>query len=140
MSAPHGQDGQDTQDTQDTHDAHAAAWWMTRVWRRFLTDLLLFRSRRRYTLTISTTALIGATDPERRHVEVNPIALALPHDPARLSCIRGLTQAMRRDTRVWQQAITIALVEHECGHVRFTGARPHQVLREAVARQQQEGD
>ncbi|HEX3270931.1 MAG TPA: hypothetical protein VHR15_09795, partial [Ktedonobacterales bacterium] len=108
---------------QDRH-ADEAPWWMSRAWIRFLTDLLLFRSRRRYTLTVSTAAHIGATDPERRRVEVNPTAIARPVDPARLASIRGVTLTMRHDERVWQQALTTALVEHECGHIRFTGARP----------------
>jgi hypothetical protein len=107
------------------HRADELPWWMTRAWRTFLQDLLLYRSRKRYALTISTTALTGATDPARRRVEVNPIALARPSDRDHLTRIRGLTPAMRRDERVWQQALTTALVEHEAGHTRFTGVLPN---------------
>jgi hypothetical protein len=98
---------------------------MTRAWRTFLQDLLWYRSRKHYALSISTTALTGATDPARRRVEVNPIALALPSDRHHLARIRGLTSAMRRDVCVWQQALTTALVEHKAGHIRFTGALPN---------------
>jgi hypothetical protein len=73
---------------------------------------------------ISTAALPGATDPARRHVEVNPTSISRPTDPRRLARIRGVTPAMRHDERVWQQVITTAVVEHECGHIRFTNLLP----------------
>jgi hypothetical protein len=40
----------------DTLGAAEPSWWMTRPWRRYLLDLLLYRSRRRYTLTVSEFA------------------------------------------------------------------------------------
>jgi hypothetical protein len=49
-----------------TPGAPEPSWWLTRPWRRYLQDLLLYRRRRRYTLTVSEYALAGATDPAHR--------------------------------------------------------------------------
>jgi hypothetical protein len=96
------------------------AWHRTRVWQRFLHDLLLVRGRRRYTLSISPHNPLGATDPTQRRVLINPFELADPGYPTR-ALIRWCPLAQ---PDIWQQAIATALVEHEAGHIRHSGAKP----------------
>jgi hypothetical protein len=96
------------------------AWHRTRVWQRFLHDLLLVRGQRRYTLSISAHNPLGATDPHARRVLINPFDLADPGEPAR----RSIRSVPAPQTDVWQQALATALVEHEAGHIRWSGAKP----------------
>src|SRR5262249_30567801 len=54
-------------------------WWQTRPWVRYLQELLLVHGRQRYTLSLSEQhAVLAATIPEERRVEVNPLALPPP--------------------------------------------------------------
>ena len=80
------------------------AWHRTRMWQRFLHDLLLVRGRRRYTLSISPHNPLGATDPQQRRVLVNPFDLLDPGYPTR-AMIRWCPPA---NVDVWQQAIATA--------------------------------
>jgi hypothetical protein len=95
-------------------------WHRTRIWHRFLQDLLLVRGRRRYTLSLSPHHPLGATDPHHRRVLINPFELADPGEPTRWS-IRWVP-SLYPDT--WQQALATALVEHEAGHIRHSGDKP----------------
>jgi hypothetical protein len=106
-------------------------WWRTRRWQRYLRDLLLVRGRRRYTLSLSEQHPLGATDTRRRLVLINPTQLDVPDDAAARSGIRHLPPITatvanvahsRRD--VFQQAVTVGLVEHEAGHIRHSGTKP----------------
>lgn len=99
----------------------AASWWTTRVWYRYLADLLLYRGRQRYTLSLSETHPLGATDPQRRLVCINPTAVAYPTNVAERRRIRGFPVGRRE---AFEQAIATALVEHEAGHIRFSGTKP----------------
>jgi hypothetical protein len=90
-----------------------------RPWQRYLRDLLLVRGRRRYTLSLSEQHPLGATDTRRGLVLINPTQLDLPGDPVAWRRIRHLPATVagrRRD--VFQQAVTVGLVEHEAGHIR----------------------
>jgi len=100
--------------------ATSLAWHRTRVWQRFLHDLLLVRGRSRYTLSISPHNPLGATDPHVRRVLINPFELADPGYPTR-ALIRWCPPA---NADVWQQALATALVEHEASHIRHSGAKP----------------
>jgi len=96
-------------------------WWFTPPWVRYLQDLLWFRSRRRYTLSVSTRHPLGATDPQTRQVAVNPQALAYPRTKRLRARIRHAPVGRER----FEQALAVALVEHEAGHIRFSGTKPH---------------
>jgi len=108
---------------QPTVPQRAAAhpWWFTPPWVRYLQDLLWFRSRRRYTLSVSTRHPLGATDPQTRLVAVNPQALAYPHTKRLRAGIRHAPGGRE----LFEQALTVGLVEHEAGHIRFSGTKPH---------------
>ncbi len=95
-------------------------WWRTRRWQRALHDLLLERGRRRFHLLLSDQAALGATSFARRTVEVNPVQLAFPSDPAARAQVRHAPS----DALVWEQTMTTALVEHEAGHICHSGAKP----------------
>src|SRR5215472_16075418 len=95
-------------------------WWRTRRWQRYLHDLLLERGRRRYHLILSDRVALGATSFFRRTVEVNPVQLAYPADPAARAQVRHAPN----DPLAWEQSIATALVEHEAGHVCHSGAKP----------------
>jgi hypothetical protein len=101
-------------------------WWTRRDWSRYLADLLLYRSRRRYTLSISDGAdqPLGATDPQTKQVYVNPTAIAYPDDAAQRQRIRYIPTSIVS----FQQAVTVALVEHEAGHIRHSGEKPTPTL------------
>src|SRR5690349_4619384 len=103
-------------------------WWRTRRWQRYLRDLLLVRGRRRYTLSLSEQHPLGATDTRRHLVLINPTQLDAPADAAARSRIRHLppmTAAVAHGRRdVFQQAVTVGLVEHEAGHIRHSGTKP----------------
>ena len=89
-------------------------WWRTRRWQRALHDLLLERGRRRFHLLLSDQAALGATNFARRAVEVNPVQLQYPSDPAARAQVRHAPS----DALLWEQTMTTALVEHELGKVR----------------------
>lgn len=109
-------------------------WWRTHRWQRYLRDLLLVRGRRRYTLSLSEQHPLGATDTRRHLVLINPTQLDVPADAATVRRIRHLppititatstatVATSRRD--VFQQAVTVGLVEHEAGHIGHSGTRP----------------
>ncbi|HEV2238958.1 MAG TPA: hypothetical protein VGR57_20030 [Ktedonobacterales bacterium] len=95
-------------------------WWRSRTWYRYLHDLLLFRGRRRYGLSISEQHPLGATDKERRQVLINPLKVYYPAHPSGLRQIRHAPRA----PDAFLQAIAVALVEHEAGHIRHSGDKP----------------
>lgn len=103
-------------------------WWRTHRWQRYLRDLLLVCGRRRYTLSLSEQHPLGATDTRRRLVLINPTELDVPDDPTACRRIRHhppLTATVAHSRRdVFQQAITVGLVEHEAGHIRHSGTKP----------------
>jgi hypothetical protein len=95
-------------------------WFERRVWRDYLQTRLHRRCRRRFTLHLSAHGPLGATDHERRQVYVNPVGLAFPEDPAQHTLVRHAPG----DAELWQQQLTLDLIEHEAGHVRFSGSKP----------------
>jgi hypothetical protein len=99
---------------------HLDHWWQRRDWYRYLRDLLLFRSRRRYNLSISADNPLGATDPHRHEVLINPTAVAYPGLPTDRARIRGCPVG----GDAFEQAIATALVEHEAAHVLHSGDKP----------------
>jgi hypothetical protein len=66
-------------------------------------------------LGVSEEHPLAATDPHRRQVVVNPVALAPPSPDAWPQVRHAPTTALG-----WEQAITVGLVEHEAGHIRHT--------------------
>lgn len=99
-------------------------WWQRRAWRDYLQTHLLRRCRRRFTLHLSPHGPLGTTDQARRQVYVNPLGLPFPEDPAQ----RALVRHAPVDEEHWQQQLAIDLVEHEAGHVRFSGNKPEGTL------------
>ena len=95
-------------------------WWQRRIWRDYLQSRLHRRCRRRYTLRLSPHGPLGATDQRRRQVCVNPLGLPFPEDPVQ----RALVRHAPPNAETWQQQLTIDLLEHEAGHVRFSGDKP----------------
>lgn len=95
-------------------------WWRTRRWQNALRDLLLLRGRRRFSLILSDQAALGATDFQRRTVEVNPVQVAYPPAPAD----RRLVRSAPSDALAWEQQMATALVEHESGHICHSGSKP----------------
>jgi hypothetical protein len=101
-------------------------------WQRYLRDLLLVRGRRRYILSLSEQYPLGATDTRRHLVLINPTQLDVPADAAAGRRIRHLppititaTATVATSWRdVFQQAITVGVVEHEAGHIRHSGTKP----------------
>ncbi len=94
-------------------------WWQTRAIQRILHDLLLVRTQRRYRLDLSTANPLGATDPVRKLVRINPEGVAFPA-PAELARIPYAPHA----PETFQMAMCRALVEHESGHVVNSGRKP----------------
>ena len=84
-----------------------------------LHDRLLERGRRRFAL-LSDQVALGATNFARRTVEVNPLALPFPEDPAERARVRHAPDAPLR----WEQLLATALVEHEAGHICHSGEKP----------------
>lgn len=95
-------------------------WWRTRRWQTYLQDLLLERGRRRFHLVVDDHAALGATNFQGRLVEVNPVGLTFPADAQARAEVRSAPSSRL----LWEQTITIALVEHEAGHICHSGEKP----------------
>jgi hypothetical protein len=93
-------------------------WHRTRAWRTYLRDLLLYRGRMRYTLSVSNDNPLGGTDPETRMVYINPFATPFS------TRVRHAPPTQDE----WEKSMAVALVEHEAGHIRHSGQKPRQRL------------
>lgn len=92
------------------------------MWQEWFHNLLLTLSRRRYTLIVSEKAPLGATDFTTKTVEVNPVSVIFPRDRLERKQVRHAPSSRPK----WQQAITAAVVQHEAGHIRYSGSKPNQ--------------